>query len=145
MRCIRCLFIPQTRDHANEAGQSYGRIKDRKPPAISVVIDLGPRAQNAEVRALHGQLRKLREYKRNYRPLNDDRRKESASEYANAHYLKEHLVDKEVSPHRDIISIMFSREDEMEWKSSFNDSPRLKYKKTDCFRLDRFTDIYSES
>merc|ERR1739838_580651 len=52
-----------------------------------------------------------------------------------AAYFREHIVDQQLLPHRDVIDIMFSRENGSKWTTKYNDTPRHKTKRMDTFRL----------
>lgn len=52
-----------------------------------------------------------------------------------AEYFREHIVDQQLLPQRDVIEIMFSRENGSKWTTKYNDSPRHKVKEKDTFRL----------
>jgi len=51
-------------------------------------------------------------------------------------YFREHIVDKELLTQRQVIDIMFCRENCSKWKSPFNDSPRRRPHRLDTFRID---------
>jgi len=50
-------------------------------------------------------------------------------------YFREHIVDQNLLPQRDVIEIMFCRENGSKWTTKFNDEPRRKRKLQDTFRL----------
>jgi len=52
-----------------------------------------------------------------------------------ATYFRECIVDRQILPQRDVIEIMFCRENGTKWNSKFIDSPRHKTRRRDSFRL----------
>merc|ERR1719295_226148 len=61
-----------------------------------------------------------------------------------AEYFREHIVDQQLLPQRDVIEIMFSRENGSKWTTKYNDSPRQKSKRMDTFQLKDFALSFDE-